>query len=153
MSVKRLKRLRAVEELYLQGYKPQEVFDKIGKEHRVVIGTIRNDFQDIRDIWGQDLQALFKFKGGELYLASCQQVRGLALADNNLELVHKIDQSIAKMTGVKSLIDQKHVQFTFEKVQGYTDKLMLGIMEIVDEPAKQKAIAEFVAAMADETET
>ncbi len=150
MSVKRLKRLRAVEELYLQGYKPQEVFDQIGKDHRVVIGTIRNDFQDIRDIWGQDLKKLFSLQGGEMYLASIQQVRRLALADKEYGVVLKIDQEIAKMAGVASLVDPKKIHLTVDAARGYIDNVMEVIMANVIDSTIRQSIIEGIAALDDE---
>jgi len=60
------KRLRAVEELYRNGYKALEIWELIGETYHVSRGTIRYDITEIRKAWGKELDGKSELEGKDV---------------------------------------------------------------------------------------
>lgn len=136
-------RLRVVEELYISGYGPKDIHEKIKKKFPVRYGTLRNDIVDIRKAWAADLDGLNVLEGKHRYFAAMQQVRrkamdgweeGDAIKGRDYKLAHTIDQEIARLSGVRLKSDEKTIHLDIQEAKGFIEKVMEVVFEVVEDP-------------------
>lgn len=137
-------RLRAVEELYLAGYGPQEIHDLIGESYGVTYGTLRNDIVRIRAAWGSDIDASTEFEGRHRYLAALRQLRRKVMSGweedgkkrgRDYALAYRIDQDIARLSGVRLKGDERTIHLDVQAARGFIDRLLEEVFAVVKDPA------------------
>jgi len=157
VSKARLERLRAVEELYLNGYKAREIYNLLSSRERgtydVTYGTIRNDIVMVRKLWGHDIQN-GGLEGRERYLASLKAMRRKVMtgwleegpdgrkrrAGRDYRLAHQIDKEIARIEGVEIASDTHKIHLDITAARSFMDKVMEAIFEEIDDPELQARI-------------
>lgn len=153
------KRLRAVEELYLAGYGPQEIHDLIGEAYRVTYGTVRNDIVAIRSTWTADTDARDELEGKQRYLAALRQLRRKVMSGwdedgktkgRDYALAYRIDQDIARLSGVRLKSDERTLHLDIQAARGFIDRLIAVVFEVVgDEALCEQIVARLEQVAAD----
>lgn len=151
MRVRR--RRHAVEDLYLNGVKAQEIHDRLGQTFGVTYGTIRNDIVAVRKAWRDQLKEMSTLEGPEEYVARLTQMRRAAytgweedgkdgrkrIVGRDFRLVHQIDKELAKLQGV-DIKDGASVTVNIQSVRAFMDKIMKRIFTVVTDPTMQDEI-------------
>lgn len=153
----RRKRLRAVEELYLNGYCAKEIHDLIGEQFDVTYGTLRNDISAIRKMWGDDTEHRETLEGKDRYLASLRSMRRRVMSGweekdstgrrkivgRDYKLAHSIDKEIARLSGVRLANEEHTIHLTIEKARSFIDEVMSVVFKhVVDDETQHKIIAD-----------
>ena len=132
-------RLREIEQLMLNGYKAQEIFDILGNARGVTYGTIRNDISAIYAARREEIAEVTELEGRGGYLARLQAVRRSAVAEKDLRLVHQLDKEIARLSGVE--VDPKHrMQVSVDGAKAFMQKVMERIFLVVTDQDQQDRI-------------
>ena len=151
-----LVRLRAIEELYLAGYGPHEIYNLLKAQYPVTYGTYRNSIVTIRKAWGADIDAQNKLEGGHRYLASLRQLRRKALVGykeedkikgRDLRLVHQLDQEIARLAGVRLKADEHTIHVDVQAARQFMEAVMAAVFEVVKSPQMREDILARVQAL------
>lgn len=150
-QLRRQKRLREVEQLYLDGYGPLEIWEMIGNRHRVTRETIRQDTTDIRRAWMEDLDSLTKLEGSQRYLAATRLTRRLAMSGDakDLKLAHQLDKEIARLSGVKLASDEQTIHVDVQQAREHMDQVLEVVFRHVEDRAVQEAIVADLEALGE----
>lgn len=144
-----VKRRRAVAEFMLNGYGPREIHNLIKIAHNCKYNTVRSDVVSIRKEWGHDASQVNKIEGRGAYLASLRQLRRKAVTgrDNedhyigiNLELAHKLDKEIARLSGVKLKTDETVIRLDILEARDFIGDLLDIVFELVPDQKICEAI-------------
>ena len=143
------KRRRLIEKLYLDGYGPLEIADRLPKQHRVQYGTVRKDIVEIRKAWVADIDAMDEFEGRHRYLARTRDLRRKADRMEKLELAHTLDKEIARLSGVNLKADDLTWQITLTAAVARIDDVMTAVFSVVTDHDTQEQIIDAIEAIAD----
>lgn len=141
-QIRRQKRLREVEKLYLDNYTALEIWNLLGKKHRVTYQTIRQDICDIRKAWADDNDELNQLEGSQRYLAATHHTRRLAISGKfpDLNLVHKLDKELARLSGVRLASDEQTLHVDIQKARDHMDQVLEVVFRHVEDRETQEAI-------------
>lgn len=164
-EVRARKRLRVVEELYLNGYGAQEIHDLIGNQYDVTYGTVRNDIVKVRKAHRDAIDESTQLSAMETYRASLLQIRRKSLSGweeigadgvtrirgRDFRVALKCDEELALLGGVNLRDKTRRVEVDVEAVQAHTG----GVMEIVfacieDEDIDRGDLKDAIVAALDE---
>ena len=164
MQVKKRKRIRAVEEMYINAYCAREIHDLIGDQFGVTYGTIRNDIVIVRKMWAKAKLKADPLQGGERHLAAMQNIRrrvmeGEPIKDGDgvehivgrdYKTAFAIDKEIAKLSGVTLATEERTIHLRIEEARDFVAKVMGVVMSLVTDAELQNAIIKGVEALDDE---
>ena len=153
-SATRLKRLRAIEELYLNGYCAREIHRLLGEQYKVGYGTLRNDIVAIRKVWSDDTGNRDALEGKDRYLASLRSMRRrvmkgweepsrsgrMRIVGRDYKLAHQIDKEIARISGVRLASDEHTIHLDIEEARQYMQSVMEVVFKHVEDAAVREAI-------------
>jgi hypothetical protein len=113
-------RRREVEDLYLNGYRPQEIHAMLLPRHGVAAGTIRNDIVAIRKLW-TEIIIEEEPSVRETYVGKLYAVRRYAMREGvrDYRLAYEIDRQIARVLGLKLTADSQQITITVEEARTY----------------------------------
>lgn len=162
----KLRRLRAIEELYLNGYCAQEIYTLLKTSYPVTYGTIRNDIVDLRKIWKMDTSNRDMLEGKDRYLASLRAIRrkvmdgwqepvfggGTKVVGRDFKQAHRLDKEIARLSGVTLASDMHSIHLSIQAAKDYVKTVMDVVMKHVEDPDIQRAIVEDLEAIGNDTE-
>lgn len=157
-------RLRAVEEMYLNGYCASEIHDLIGTQFAITYGTVRNDIVKIRKMWREDNTEQDEDTGKDRYLAALRQLRRRALSGFEEEhatvggvikrtvgrdprLAHGIDKEIAMLSGVRLASNERTIHLSIEEARKFIGKVMEIVMRRVPDAETQSLIIKDLEAL------
>lgn len=162
----RRRRLRSVEELYLNGYCAREITDLLDTTYGVAYGTIRNDIAAVRKWWTEDLGTRDATEGGQRYLASLRAMRRRvmdgwtetdvygrsATKGRDYKLAHQLDKEIARLSGYRLKSDEQTIQLDVKQAQEYMTEVMAAVFKHVTDRETQDAILADLEAAGDAEE-
>ena len=165
-EMKRIKRLLAIEKLYLSNFGPLKIHQMLcqGKDapFDVAYGTIRQDIVDIKKAHADDYSEMNKLEGHQKLLAQKSDLRdkavdgwdeegkfGLVKKGVELALAAKLDEDIAKMTGVEIVKAGVNLNLTIEAAQDYMGNVMAAIYSVVTDTEMREQIVEAITALAE----
>lgn len=160
----KLKRLRAVEELYLNGYCAKEIHDLLLDSYGVTYGTIRNDIANVRRMWTDDLSHRDGLEGKDRYLASLRQLRRktmqgwretdatgrIVIKGRNYREAHNLDKEIARLSGVRLASDEHNIHVTVKAAREFIERVMEVVLEHVKDAETAESIVQALEALANE---
>lgn len=159
-SVSRLKRLRAIEELYLNGYCAREIHGLIGEQYGVGYGTVRNDIVAIRSVWNDDSVNRDTLEGKDRYLASLRSMRRrvmkgwqepgkdgrMRIVGRDYKLAHSIDKEIARLSGVRLASDEHTIHLDIEAARQFMEQVMsIVFTHVADNAVRERIVADLEA--------
>lgn len=150
----KLNRLRAIEELYLNGYCAREIHQLLEPTYGVTYGTIRNDIVLLRRVWKYDTSHEETVEGKERYMASLRSMRRRVMkgwrekdvtgreriVGRDYKLAHSIDKEIAKLSGVAVASEGHSIHITIQAAREFMDRVMGVVMTHVTDAETQSAI-------------
>lgn len=156
-------RRRAVETEYLAGYGPAEIHDRLFKSYPVMPQTIRKDIVEVRKAWTADIDAVDEFEGRHRYLASLRELRKKAMIGWDEEgkfgsitkgvdyvLCHKLDQEIARLSGVNLKVDDKNINLNLKAAVAHMEDILQAVFSVVHDSEMQDRVIEAIDAIAAE---
>lgn len=139
----KLKRLRAIEELYYQGHTPQQIHTLLRDLYPVTRATIRNDLVAIRK---QHAELLLEQQPEirEQYFGRLHQIRRMVLKGwkdpdgkirgRDFKLAHELDKEIARLLGLRLESDTQRLTVTMEAARSYVEHICDLIVQNVRDP-------------------
>jgi len=148
-QAKKRKRLREVERMVLDERDTVEIFDSLGKLHKVTYNTIRKDVVEVRKAHRDAVDKATELEGTASHRARTIQLRLDAIESGDLKLVHTLNQELARMDGVDLKINERTININLKAAITHMEVVLQAVFTVIPDQAKQDLI---IAALDEITE-